>query len=164
FVSQAKGAANVMVVLPEKEGLALDLSQCRFTGARGDGKGKFRDLRGIGLLLGPNTSGTVRDCQSNGNAAHGILVCGTADVRLEKTACSRNSYGVLFASGATGAVERCVCQGNRLAGITVLDGASPILRDNQCQKTESGPGIDVRGNARVRLERNVCTENADAGV
>ena len=135
--------------------------RCRFTGGI---RNHDQKAGGNGLSIGGMSEATVRQCESSGNAWHGIIVLAQARTELEENVCRDNGgCGILYAENAVGTAQRNHCQNNIYYGVGVQGKAQPILKNNVC-RGNGRSGILYSSDAGGTARQNLCQGNGESGI
>jgi parallel beta-helix repeat protein len=149
--------ANVVSI----NGGEIDIARCRFTGGVWS---EEEEKGGDGLLLWGNTTGTVRECQFEGNQLHGIELRDQAQPTLEgNTAINNGQNGIMYWDESGGVARQNRCSGNKLHGIGVSEQAQPTLEKNICQGNQQ-VGIRYSGSSGGVARLNDCSGNGLHGI
>jgi parallel beta-helix repeat protein len=166
------------------DGGEIEIARCRFAGAVWN---EAEEKGGDGLVLWGNVTGTVRECQFEGNRLHGIEIRDQAQPTLEgNTSINNGQNGIMYWDESGGIARQNNCSGNRLHGIGISEQAQPTLEGNICQDNEqvgirysgSSGGVarfnDCSGNglhgiviseqSQPTLEGNICQNNQQVGI
>jgi parallel beta-helix repeat protein len=134
---------------------------CRYTGAVFDTRQR---KGGCGLVLTGSARGTIRDCVSDKNQLHGIVVASDAEPTLENNHCFANEgVGICYVGQASGIAKNNDCYNNGQNGIRVQGDAKPTLVLNKCGGNQKS-GILFWGNAHGIAESNDCQANQRHGI
>jgi parallel beta-helix repeat protein len=162
----------------------IEIARCRFTGAVWS---EAEEKGGDGLVLWGDTTGTVRECQFEGNQLHGIEIRDQAQPTLEgNTSMNNEQNGIMYWDESGGVARQNNCSGNKLHGIGVSEQSQPTLEGNICLDNQqvgirysgSSAGVarsnDCSGNglhgiviseqSRPTLEANICQNNQQVGI
>jgi parallel beta-helix repeat protein len=105
------------------------------------------------VLIGGQTSGTVRDCRISGSKFAGLAFWFGATGTAQGNDVQSNDVGIEVGS------QLDVVPGIEPQGT----GEGPVLLKNRCHGNKSA-GIQIQTSIQARAEQNLCEENAGSGI